>query len=252
MQLFPDNTVARYNTKLSDRIHFDDQYEVALVELTYTNSFKNIRNDDGGLFIRISRDNTRLLEYKIEDGYYESERDFVESLNNQLLKAITDIRLGDIGLRNYGVLFRFDDHTRRLTLILHGEILFFTMSRSLTKILGFCRPGPFIPGTQVAVQPFDLNAGQRLMYVYCDIASYAHVGSTKSPLLRVCDTRGKYGEMVRTTFDRPFYMPVAKNDFETILIHITDELGRRMPFTFGKSVATLHFRRRHNLLAPSS
>jgi hypothetical protein len=54
--------------------------------------------------------------------------------------------------------------------------------------------------------------------------------------------------MNRITFNRPFYVPVARREFDTTVINIRDELGRLMPFEFGKSVATLHFRRRDSLL----
>jgi hypothetical protein len=77
------------------------------------------------------------------------------------------------------------------------------------------------------------------MYVYCDIASFVPVGNTKSPLLRVCNVSGSYGEIVRVTFDRPFYVPVSRREFDTILIDIRNELGQPMPFEFGKSVVTI-------------
>ena len=35
--VYPDNTVANYTTKLSQRIHLDGEYEVALPDIIYTN-----------------------------------------------------------------------------------------------------------------------------------------------------------------------------------------------------------------------
>ena len=84
------------------------------------------------------------------------------------------------------------------------------------------------------------------MYVYCDVASYIPVGETKSQFLRICTVSGKFGDTIHHTFSRPFYVPVSRNNFDTILINIRDELGQPMPFEFGKSAVTLHFRRMNN------
>ena len=83
------------------------------------------------------------------------------------------------------------------------------------------------------------------MYVYCDIAAHTAVGDTKAPLLRVCNVTGKHGDIVRITYSHPHYVPLARRDFDTIEININNELGHSIPFEFGKSVVTLHFRRRH-------
>jgi hypothetical protein len=81
------------------------------------------------------------------------------------------------------------------------------------------------------------------MYIYCDVASHEIVGDTKTPLLRVCNVSGKHGDIVRHTYDRPHYVPVERREFDSVEIAINNELGKPMPFRFGKSVVTLHFRR---------
>jgi len=78
--------------------------------------------------------------------------------------------------------------------------------------------------------------------------SYSLVGDTKVPLLRVVDTQGTYGQMVSATFTHPHYVPVARSDLETIEINISNELGKPVPFEFGKLVVTLHFRRKNKLI----
>jgi len=80
------------------------------------------------------------------------------------------------------------------------------------------------------------------MYIYSDIVSYSLVGDTKTPLLRVCNIGGKHGDEIRVTFTNPQYN--LCQDFETIEININIELGKPMPFLNGKSIKTLHFRRK--------
>jgi hypothetical protein len=103
-------------------------------------------------------------------------------------------------------------------------------------------------GKYYSTPGLDMQSHLRLMYVYCDIASYTFVGDVKAPLLRVCDTEGEYGQNVRMIFTHPHYIPLGRTSFDTLEINIKDELGRSMPFEFGKAVVTLHFRRKNKLL----
>ena len=98
-----------------------------------------------------------------------------------------------------------------------------------------------------ASKRFDLNEGLRFMYVYCDIVSHTLVGDTRAPLLRVCPLRGNYGDVIHETFTDIHYVPVQKRHFDTIELNINTETGRIMPFQFGKSIVTLHFRRTYSL-----
>ena len=244
LSFFPNNTVAQYNTKLSERICLDGEYEVALVELIYPLTFQNVRNFDESLYIEFVQNDKIIFKYRLESAHYDDESSFAKALNDNLAIAMR-------GIAN--VRFTFDEVTRRIKMEMQSDAdIALYMSDALKTKLGFCKNGPYKRGWIWGSETFDLHAGQRLMYVYCDIASFVPIGNTKSPLLRVCNVSGTFGEIVRVTFDRPFYVPVSRREFDTILIDIRDELGQRMPFAFGKSVATLHFRRRHSLLAPSS
>ncbi len=245
LSFFPSNTVAQYSTKLSERKHLDGDYEVAVAELIYPQSFQNIRNDDDSLYIELVQNDKRIFKYSLEAANYASELDFAKSLSENFAAALSR----ETSIKNVSVRFTFDENTRRIKMGIQcetGTTLY--MSSALKTKLGFCGDGPYSRGWLWASETFDLRAGQRLMYVYCDIASFVSVGNTKSPLLRICNVSGSYGDVVRVTFDRPFYILVSRCEFDTILIDIRDELGQPMPFAFGKSVATLHFRRRHALL----
>jgi hypothetical protein len=53
MSFFPRNTIAQYNTKLLERIQLEGDYEVALVELLYPQTFHNIYNSDESLYLEL-------------------------------------------------------------------------------------------------------------------------------------------------------------------------------------------------------
>jgi hypothetical protein len=251
MSFFPNNTVAEFTTKLPDRIILDGDYEVALSELIYPHSFSNIRNDDRSLYMEIRRSNDGSLEsrYILDNDYYENTSEFLEKLSK---KANATFQFNPT-LSSFSVIFSLNPLGRIVNMELKCDRAFMLyFSDALKTKLGFCKSGPFTRGAYGGIESLDIHAGHRLMYVYCDIAAYSAIGNTKSPLLRVCDVSGKHGNMNRVTFTRPFYVPIARREFDTVVINIRDELGRLMPFEFGKSVATLHFRRSHSLLTSIS
>ena len=241
---FGNNTVAEFTTKLPQPISLDGSYEVALVELIYTHSFYNVKNSSGSLFLEIKKnDDSPAIKIYAESGHYADEKDFALKLSekiNAVIHSVPDL-VGNI------ITFTFNERRRRLALQLHCiNNMSMYMSEPMTSKFGFVKDGPYINGGFNAKNIFDIRAGQRLMYVYCDVASYIPVGETKSPLLRICNVSGKFGDTIHHTFSRPFYVPVSRNNFDTILINIRDELGQPMPFEFGKSAVTLHFRRMNN------
>jgi hypothetical protein len=121
----------------------------------------------------------------------------------------------------------------------------FNMSEELQRYMGFDLRSVGVKSFRsMATRAFDVNRGLNLMFVYCDVAAHTVVGDTKTPLLRVCNVAGKHGEVVRHTYVQPHYVPVGRREFDSIEIAINNELGKPMPFEYGKSVVTLHFRRR--------
>ena len=148
------------------------------------------------------------------------------------------------------VKFIFSESMGRFSLSVRSpHAFFFGMSEDFQHYLGFELKTLALStdkqsfGT-MAERVFDVNRGLHLMYVYCDVASHAIIGDTKTPLLRVCNVTGKHGEVVRHTYDQPHYVPVGRREFDTIEIAINNEVGKPMPFEYGKSVVIVHFRRR--------
>jgi hypothetical protein len=118
------------------------------------------------------------------------------------------------------------------------------LSRELVHFMGFREA--LISYGKVDVTghaAFDVNRKMNLIYVYCDVATDSAISDARAPLLRVCNVSGEHGRTVHVVYDRPHYVPVGRREFDTVEISINNEAGRPMPFEFGKSVVTLHFRR---------
>lgn len=247
MNFYPSNTVAHFTSRLPHRIRLDGDYEVGLAEFIYPYSWFNFSNTDGRLFTYFEKNRVRMLQTNFESGQFPAENVLVKILNDKIADSI----VSGTNRKDLRAVFRFDDVFRKMRLTVKcddDDEETFYMSEELKNLFGFERSGPFASGEFVAEKTFSANDGSHLMYVYCDIASFTPVGHAKAPLLRVCSINGKYGDMVRTIFTHPHYVPVARREIETIDININNELGKPTPFVFGKSVVTLHFRRRHSLL----
>lgn len=238
-EYYPDNTVARFVTKLPGRICLDGEYEMALVEIIYPHTWYNVDNEDGKYWISaigVGRD--RLERINVPSGYYENGTAFATVLNREFSRNV----------RDFDVKFSYDETIGRFSLNVDSTgSRVFGMSNDLQRYMGFDL-STFSIGEKsfwtISQQSFDPNRSLNLMYVYCDVAAHTVVGDTKTPLLRVCDVTGKHGEFVRHTYDQPHYVPVGRRDFDTIEISINNELGKPMPFQYGKSVVILHFRRK--------
>ena len=84
-------------------------------------------------------------------------------------------------------------------------------------------------------------------YIYSDIVEYQIVGNNQAPLLRIVPT-GEVNKGLNFTskiFDSPHYIPVARNNLDTIEIDITNHLGNPIYFTSGEVVVKLHFKRKN-------
>ena len=90
------------------------------------------------------------------------------------------------------------------------------------------------------------NRGFNSLYVYCDAAEAIPVGDIKASLLRVVDAAGNFGDLIHRLYTTPQYVPVSREEFNTVDIDMRDDTGRSVPFELGKVVATLHFRRSRN------
>ncbi len=169
----------------------------------------------------------------IKSGYYRSGDEFASSFTHQADRTFTD----------FSTKFTFIEHISRIRIqIQNSNERQVVISRKLMEFLGLHEK--WSATDLFGTDAFDPNRGLNLMYVYCDVASHAIVGYTKSPLLRIRNVAGNYGEVVRYIYERPHYLPIGRREFDSIEITINNELGEPMPFQYGKSIVTLHFRRR--------
>ena len=238
-------------------------WEFAIVEISYTKSWKNVRNScNVGLMIRngpvenrITTENTdgyfpddpRKRKGVIRDGYYDDASALCREISNELTRHHTEVdRLP---------FFHFDD-IRKIIFIETGlskknEICLPYMNDEIAALLGFDNYTTKEPNFNdykyiYANRPADINCNLKTLYVYCDICEPQYVGDSRTKLLKTVEVpdNSKYGDQVFLNYSNPHYVPLLVNEFEQIEIDIKDDTDCRIPFMFGRTRLKLHFRKR--------
>jgi len=96
-----------------------------------------------------------------------------------------------------------------------------------------------------AYHPVEITGGYHSLFVYSDVIYPTLIGDTCAPLLRVVEIpqNSKFGDQIVCTYPDTHYLPLLTNEFESIEIAIRNDTGQYMPFEYGRSIATLHFRK---------
>ena len=153
----------------------------------------------------------------------------------------------------YNYSFTFNTTLQRFTASV-GEQYFISMSKSLAVILGFenaqGRLTTFEPHTETVATQFPvLNRAITTLYIYSNIVDNVYIGDVKAPLLLTCPfKRDEKNNVSQVEFLQPIYTKLNRNQVQQIDISIHDEAGSLIPFLYGKTVLTLHFRKRSNFI----
>ena len=228
MKYFPDNTVANFKVKLAETIELTGDWEVALSEFNYPHTWSTIREGNRQTFIYntgVGYNETGL----IQDTHFNTIPDLVKALNGCMTKE------GQTKIK-----FSYNRNTRKITIDVKKDAMVW-FSGDIATALGF-EQDTLIKKKTVSPYVADINVGFSSMYLYTNIVDVQFVGDVKVPLLRIVNTKGKYGENVNVTFRNLQYVPVKVKSFETIEIDIKDDKNENVSFEFGKSIVTLHFR----------
>ncbi len=229
MNYFPDNTLAKFTTKLPAPVLLQDDWEVGIAEIIYPTSFYNVI--DGSNYVCCFVPGEEIAKAVVTPGRYDDA--------SSLFAAMTGAR----GVPDHFTLeFEMHKITKRvITEIQHGHHLKF--DRELATILGY----PSKTLTQVwttATNPVDLHAPlPKALFIYSDIVEPQVVGDLSAPLLRIVGIENeKFNNTVVQTYSPPHYVNVIRRQFETIEIDIRDDTGGRIPFQSGRVIVKLHFR----------
>lgn len=85
------------------------------------------------------------------------------------------------------------------------------------------------------------------IFVYIDIVEPQIISDSSSQVVRIVkthdDQKTPEGGIIMREFTHRNYLPLVKNRFQTMHVDLRDTTGKFIPFSFGSSSATLHFKR---------
>ena len=90
----------------------------------------------------------------------------------------------------------------------------------------------------------SLNSIDTLL-IYSPLVDYQYVGDEIAPLLQVVSAEEPQTTFINKIYDTPHYVPVIRNNIETIEIDIRSDLGKPIQFTSGRVVVKLHFKKKN-------
>lgn len=224
-KFFPGNKISYYITQLPNPISLTGEWEVGLSEVIYNHSWYNI-NEKNNDFIYDVGDG-RKVRKELSPGSYETTID--------ILRAIT------LAVPPSKFNFSFNAHTKRVKVqVVKGASIQFGVG--LSNLLGF--NNEILLGTVQSPNIADPCSELTYFYIYADIVSPQVVGDIQAPLLRIVKVEGRNGEVISHNYDRPHYVPIVRNNFQTIEIQSRLNSGDLVPFERGKLIVVLHFRMR--------
>lgn len=226
--IFPDNNPSSYNIQLSSSIHLTDKREVALVEISYNNNFKNVPDFDVVIFLK---DKEKKI-HSIDGGHFKNLNSLLHNINAKIKEAK----------------FYYDNYLDRCYFVINNGISNIEMIDNLSKtVLGFdinknyetVKDGKktMIAGhPPVITRPFDT------LFIYSDIIEETVVGDKEAKLMRTVPITGLFNERVNYEFRNAHYHPIEKSEISRIEIDIRDDTGTRIDFGDEEVSLTLHLR----------
>jgi len=189
MQYYPENTVARYTTKLDNTIELEDMWKVGLVEISVLTVIANVVRDE--CFLDIVVAGQHMGKLVLPPTNVRRLHRLFDLIDDEQRKQLSYGFMGRTQQeKNANILVHFyldgDNVSMKLRSDVYGQVTVM-FSKSLDDTLGFDdRINYFEIITRATREPYiKPPLAVRSVYVYCDLLEHVLVGDTKAPLLRI-------------------------------------------------------------------
>ena len=278
---YPTNSCSNFTNLLAKPIDLSRGYEVAVIEMQYTNSLYNVTaNSNFGLFDFLhewkttenSAENSlwgQLHNANVPEGQYDDVEDFCDILNRLVDQMNID------RLKGYKI-FTYDKISKKFHINVANKFLTIIVKDHLINILGLAKKESTL--YQVAIIGKSKDAKSYVyeghiryfknqndhwksdsetggvaffpsqmvivssLLLYSPILADVMFGSSFVRLLRVVPVTGKSNERIVHSFERPIYLPVKESFLSYIGIEIRDYSGQPVNFLTDNIYLLLHFR----------
>ena len=223
---FPDNKISNFTVKLAKPVNLEGQWTVAMTEIQYVRTWNTVSNDEA--FFHLKKNSLQdAARGNFRGGCFNTIVDLLKPINRTIA---TMPHYPDTSLY-------YDEYQRCVILQSPEDTVKFTTHGRLLNIIGTVLQGPEQPDKSKA----DIYGGSYNFLVYSDIVEHQRVGDSYAPLLRAVQIKGENNAVVNIQYDKPNYVNVCKNHFDTVNVQIRDDQGRFIGFKYGKIWIRLHF-----------
>lgn len=235
--VYPNNKIWNYRTKLAKPIVLNEPYEVGLIEVQYPRNWITFPSSDAEVSVVNMKTNKETV-LTLAQGHYDTVQRIVKEFNS---KCIVNSATSRISLHyNY-----ITNHI----FVTGAEGLAITFRGRLAEILGFEPGNPFIVHDVInfkkpsaAPYPADIYGGSYNIFIYTDIVDYQLVGNSYVPLLRCINVSDEERHTPTLSYDKPHYTSLSKSVIDDIEISLKNDQNKYIPFQYGKVIIKLHFR----------
>jgi len=179
MDCYPDNSVARFTTKLNGVIELEGDWEVGLTEISFPSDIESL--SVGHCYYTIHVEHRFFRKITLDAKHYASIRDLVREMNTKQQMSISEVDLFvEFFVSNGKIVMTFEYQSQVKVTV--------DFSRDLARLSGLRLDETYVTGEDVIseCEP-NLSSNIRSVYVYCDLLEHVFVGDTKAPLLRIVD-----------------------------------------------------------------
>ena len=237
-QYFENNTLTKYTTKLQIPIQLEGKYEVAITDIFYL--FNWSYKPQSSFTLKTFKDKVEKTKdtFVIKNTKFENIHELIDALNNFLQR------------KNHSLIkFTYSSNSNKVQVNTPIDYVM-EFTGDLNKDLGFkhskiegSMAKPIYESSSAIKAKFNQITN---LFVYTDIIEHQYVGDKLAPLLRVVAVKNsaEFGDYIECSFNEPHYLPVCRNNIDTILIDIRTNTGEPVHFGFGTVIVMLHFRQK--------
>ena len=253
MNVYKNNTAAKYTTILPSPIDLDGDWEVGLYEIAFPSHFENVSADSHWIKFEHERINLPRGKYKhvVEVlSYMVKLIQAAGALPDAEMHIVKSELPSDLNQNKINIVYEEDRQKVHITVPRRQKIEF---SLNMAKLMGMLTHSHFDVTSVRSDHSARVSRRKQFptAFVYMDIVEPVVVGDSQVKLLRTVNMDAANGEdddvqMIHHIYTSPLYVPLGKKHFESIELNIMTDTGEPMPFAEGKSVAVLHFKRSIN------
>ena len=172
-------------------------------------------------------------------GLYESADYLIHVLNTFVKK-----HAGGSHEQPGKIKFFYNKATKKASVTLFGKGSVLILSPALQQLLELPERTFWGPKHVEGTDMMGLDEEFSSVYVYCDLVEHRPVGDVMVPLLRIVPILNRKNDIVHRIYEKPHYISLSRSQFNTVEILLTTDKGKPISFARGKTIVTLHLRRK--------